>query len=289
MKSTAKSIYSVVDLFAGAGGLSYGFFQTGRFKIKAAFETNCHAQRTYRRNHSDASVYDDVSDALTATTKEQLGQVDVVIGGPPCQGFSNANRQKNHTISQNNSLVKKFVQAVLHLNPTAFVMENVSMLQSGVHCFYVDGNDRETIEKYKITTTDAEIQLLDERFKFDGVIDIVSDVDAVARYLWNEKDYLVLNVIYKTRKNKVKLVAALKKHEKKLMSISKCFLAQQDNNDHVFRQAQITGEAIQKYFAAKLTNQAADSLCKAIEGTIMLQRMFSKAKEILRQWLFRMV
>jgi DNA (cytosine-5)-methyltransferase 1 len=112
MSSDAESKYSIVDLFAGAGGLSYGFLQTGRFYIKAAFENNLNAQKTYKRNHGNAEVYNDVSDALSDEIKAKLGKVDVVIGGPPCQGFSNANRQKNHAISLNNSLVKKFVQTV---------------------------------------------------------------------------------------------------------------------------------------------------------------------------------
>ncbi|GHV35209.1 DNA methyltransferase [Synergistales bacterium] len=280
MKSMSKPIYSVVDLFAGAGGLSYGFLQTGRFKVKAAFENNCNAQKTYRRNHGEAVVYSDVADALTDETKAKLGSVDIVVGGPPCQGFSNANRQKNHAISQNNSLVKKFVQAVLHLNPTAFVMENVSMLQSKVHRFYVDENDYETIEKYKIKTIPAEISLLDEEFMFEGVTDIVSDVKLLAHYLWNEKDYLVLNVIYKKRKNKKKLAEALKKHEKKLLALSETILVQHDNGDHVLKQANIAGETIRRYFATNHTEEAADNLCQAFESTIMIQRMLSKAMEI---------
>ena len=55
-------------------------------------------------------MYSDVENALSESIRAELGQIDVVIGGPPCQGFSSANRQKNHAISQNNSLVKKFVQ-----------------------------------------------------------------------------------------------------------------------------------------------------------------------------------
>lgn len=42
--------------------------------------------------------------------QKKYGKIDVVIGGPPCQGFSNANRQKNHAISQNNMLVKQYVR-----------------------------------------------------------------------------------------------------------------------------------------------------------------------------------
>lgn len=280
MKSTPKSKYSVVDLFAGAGGLSYGFLQTGRFDVKAAFENNRNAQKTYQRNHGTAEIYSDVADALTDEIKEKIGQVDIVIGGPPCQGFSNANRQKNHAISQNNSLVKKFVQAVLHLKPTAFVMENVSMLKSEVHRFYVDENDREIIKKYNIKTTPAEIVLLDEAFMFEGVADIVADVDVLNSYLWDEKDYLVLNVIYKMRKNKGKLKESLIKHKKKLQTLSERILLEEDIDDYILRQANNAGQAIQQYFSVTHTDEGADGLCESIEIIIMIQRMLSKAKEI---------
>lgn len=49
MKSIVRKKYSIVDLFAGAGGLSYGFLQTGRFEVKAAFENNRNAQKTYKK------------------------------------------------------------------------------------------------------------------------------------------------------------------------------------------------------------------------------------------------
>jgi DNA (cytosine-5)-methyltransferase 1 len=280
MKSTSKRKYSVIDLFAGAGGLSYGFLQTGQFEIKAAFENNLDAQRTYRRNHADTVIYDNVTDALTTETKTKLGQVDVVIGGPPCQGFSNANRQKNHVISQNNSLVKKFVQVVLHLNPTAFVMENVSMLRSDVHRFYVDENDSKTIKKYNIATTSTEIPLLDVDFMFDGAVDIVTNIGSIDRNLWNENDYLVLNVIYKMRNNIKKLTAALKKHKRKLLALAEVLLTQCDDTDHISKQRYKASKAIRRYFNARHIDKAAKTLCKDIEAAIMIQRMLSKAKEI---------
>jgi DNA (cytosine-5)-methyltransferase 1 len=281
MTSGKKPIYNVVDLFAGAGGLSYGFLQTGRFKIKAAFENNLYAQQTYKRNHSDALVCNDVADVLTADMKKTLGSIDVVIGGPPCQGFSNANRQKNHAINQNNSLVKKFVQAVLHLDPTAFVMENVSTLPSETHRFFIDRGDKKTIEKYNITTAPAEISLLDSKYVFDGVSDIVSSIDSINRYLWDEKEYLSLNVIYKYRNNKEKLEVALKKHKKKLLSLVDT-LSQLEycTSDSILREAYISKEAIKMYFSKGHADESAKSLCKAIEPTIMFQRMLSKAKEI---------
>lgn len=273
--------YSIVDLFAGAGGLSYGFLQTGRFIVKAAFEANLNAQKTYLYNHGDnVSMYSDVTDALSMEIKAKLGHVDVVIGGPPCQGFSNANRQNNHAISKNNSLVKRFVQAVLFLKPTAFVMENVSMLQSEVHRFYVNENDQATIRQYKIATVPAEIPLLDKGFLFDEAVDIVKNKVKIASYLWDEDDYIVLNVIYKIRKNKKKLKEALTKHKKHLLSFAVKLIAQRKYNDYIIHNNNITGDAIQQYFANKHTSKKADALCNSIETAIMLQRMLYKATEI---------
>ena len=86
-------MYQVVDLFAGAGGLSLGFMQTNKFKIKVAFENNPAMQQTYMKNHPEVDIRGDVCSADYKEIQAQYGDIDVVIGGPPCQGFSNANRQ----------------------------------------------------------------------------------------------------------------------------------------------------------------------------------------------------
>lgn len=142
--------YSVVDLFAGAGGLSLGFMQTQKYDVKVAFENNKNMQETYRRNHPGVDVQGDVCAADYNEIRKKYGEIDIVIGGPPCQGFSNANRQKNHAISMNNMLVKQYIRAVIELQPKAFVMENVSMLRSEVHRFYLEKGDEELVEKYHI-------------------------------------------------------------------------------------------------------------------------------------------
>lgn len=284
MSEQIKSItqYSIVDLFAGAGGLSYGFLQTKRFLIKAAFELNANARRTYKRNHGDKVVmYRDVQDALSDKIRTDLGQVDVVIGGPPCQGFSSANRQKNHAISLNNSLVKKYVQAVLNLNPKAFIMENVSMLQSDVHRFYVDENDQTMITQYGISTAPAEILLLDEPFLFNGVADIVKSRMEIQKYLWDEKDYFVLNVAYKMRKNREKLKKALEKHRKHLINLAENLSKHRGQNEHIMFSNKCAGDAISLYYANSETDESETVLCCAIENAIVIQRMLSKAKEIL--------
>ncbi|MCA5933490.1 DNA cytosine methyltransferase [Pectobacterium versatile] len=281
VKSASK--YNIVDLFAGAGGLSYGFLQTERFSIKAAFELNSSARQTYQRNHGDnVAMYSDVEQALSDTMKEELGQVDVVIGGPPCQGFSSANRQKNHAISQNNSLVKKFVQAVLNLNPKAFVMENVSLLQSKVHRFYVDENDKDIIKKYSIETESAEILLLDKPFLFDGIIDIVSNKNLLEKYLWNEKDYFTFNVVFKVRNNESKLKTTLEKHKNKLLSLAEKLTIKhiERSSDPITSYNHFAGMVITQYFSDPSINKSAIHLCNTIEPVVMIQRMLSKAMEI---------
>ena len=137
--------FTVVDLFAGAGGLSLGFMQTNKYDIKAAFENSPYMQETYRRNHPGVEVQGDVCSADYTDIMNRYGRIDVVIGGPPCQGFSNANRQKSHVISKNNMLVKQYLRAILELQPKAFVMENVSMLHSEVHRFYMEKGDETTV------------------------------------------------------------------------------------------------------------------------------------------------
>lgn len=86
-----------MDLFAGAGGLSNGFEQTGRFEVKVAVEINENARKTFKINHhNDVILHEDITKLqYTDENGEKIGEfcdIDVVIGGPPCQGFSNANQ-----------------------------------------------------------------------------------------------------------------------------------------------------------------------------------------------------
>ena len=80
-------IYKVIDLFAGAGGLSLGFKQTGKVEIVAAAENNPNARKTYLRNFSIDRLYSDVRLIDFNELTDSVGSVDVVIGGPPCQDF----------------------------------------------------------------------------------------------------------------------------------------------------------------------------------------------------------
>lgn len=270
-------MYSVVDLFAGAGGLSLGFRQTQKFEIKAAFEKNLNAQKTYIKNHKDTDMYEDVCTAVYEDIINKYGRIDVVIGGPPCQGFSNANRQKNHAISQNNILVKEYVRAILELNPKAFIMENVSMLKSNVHRFYMNEDDIKVVERYEIPTIQNTLVLLEETYADKTFLQIVQNIDLINKYLWTEADYLLLNVVYRRRKNNEKCKKTLIKYKKKLLELAGHLKEQYSDQDEILKSNYEAAEALEGYFLNALSVKDTVDL---IERTIMIQRMLSKAKEL---------
>lgn len=269
-------MYTVVDLFAGAGGLSLGFMQTQKYDIKVAFEKVPHMQDTYRRNHPNVEMQGDVCAADYDDIKRRYGDIDVVIGGPPCQGFSNANRQKNTAINQNNMLVKQYLRAILELQPKAFVMENVSMLRSDVHRFFMEKKDEETVRRYKIPVKDTVLHLLDEEFVFEGALYLVQDKNQIAASLWPREHYFELNVIYKAYKNLDKMKPALEKHRKKLEKIAAVY-TKISNNNYLNAETRKAFGAIMSYYAGELD---VASIKAYIEPSIMIQRMLSKAKEI---------
>lgn len=269
-------MYKVVDLFAGAGGLSLGFMQTQKYDIKVAFENSPYMQDTYRLNHPGVEVQGDVCAADYDAIKKKYGEIDVVIGGPPCQGFSNANRQKNHAISQNNMLVKQYIRAILELKPKAFVMENVSMLKSDVHRFYMEESDIETVKRCGIPVKSTPLHLLDAEYVFDGALEIVKDQQKIQQYLWPEQHYFELNVIYKAAKNLDKMKSALEKHKKKLCAAAADY-AKSFGNNHISRVSADAFQAVLNYYSGVLD---ASALKRKIEPAIMIQRMLSKAQEI---------
>ena len=276
-------MYKVVDLFAGAGGLSLGFMQTKKYDIKVAFENNPAMQKTYKKNHMGVDVQDDVCLADYNDIQKKYGKIDVVIGGPPCQGFSNANRQKNHAISQNNMLVKQYIRAIRELSPKAFVMENVSMLRSDVHRFYLDEADNELFgqEKYEIHMQSTKLVLLDKAYMFDCAKTIARSSSAITANIWPEDCYVSLNVVYKMSKNHQKLLKTLKKHKKKLLEYADIYADEGKKNDiesnDIALRSYEAFSAIKQFSDEKLE---ADKLKDVIEPAIMIQRMLSKSKEI---------
>lgn len=116
-----------IDLFSGAGGLSEGFIEAG-YKLLFAIDNDKWSCETLRLNHTDAVV---IQDDITKFTTEEFKKlikdpVDVIIGGPPCQGFSPLGKRLE--IDPRNRLLFEFLRFVKDLQPKVFVMENVPEL-----------------------------------------------------------------------------------------------------------------------------------------------------------------
>lgn len=127
---------TVVDLFSGPGGLSTGFSNAG-FRIVGAVDKSEPAVETYSYNHDHEPLSRDVRemdvDELTEQVTKQGANpdgVDVVIGGPPCKGFSTANMQTRSPDNPKNDLFMHFLRLVRGLDPRVAVMENVPGLLS---------------------------------------------------------------------------------------------------------------------------------------------------------------
>lgn len=121
-------IYKMVDLFAGCGGLSTGLEQAGftPWFVNEIVDTFCN---TYKKNHNlpeDHYFVGDINslNSHIAEYKKYLSDVTLVCGGPPCQGFSMANRQRVIDDPRNN-LYKAYLTFLSHVRPHFFIMENV--------------------------------------------------------------------------------------------------------------------------------------------------------------------
>ena len=121
---------NIIDLFAGCGGFSEGFENAG-YNIPLAIEKDDWAAETYKQNHNNTRIIIDDITNITDLDNLLLDNnitIDGIIGGPPCQGFSNSgNRDVN---DPRNSLFMEYVRFVKHFKPKFFVMENVQGILS---------------------------------------------------------------------------------------------------------------------------------------------------------------
>ncbi|MDR2571632.1 MAG: DNA cytosine methyltransferase [Oscillospiraceae bacterium] len=122
---------SVIDLFAGCGGLSRGFMDAG-FNVILGVDNDEAALKTFKRNHGNATTFNaDLSKTKTYFDMDKLlfdHKVDVIIAGPPCQGFSLTGPREFD--DPRNSLYLAVFEAVNRYKPKAFVVENVPGMAS---------------------------------------------------------------------------------------------------------------------------------------------------------------
>lgn len=275
--------YTVIDLFAGAGGLSYGFLQTGKFRLVAAAEINVNAQATYKANIADGVpgfvFIDNVIGYNFSKLSDELGGIDIVIGGPPCQGFSNANRQKNHLISMNNSLVKEYFRAIKEIRPLAFVMENVSMLRSDTHRFYESHKDNAEIDAliesgYSIPKRLDSVLVANCRFAGIDYEQIeFLDIDTLSLPADLKQ---LLSVLNKNKSNPRRLPNYLAKHRAEIITQIDAYIAQIENpnvaQQHTLQYLRIVRNAVD-------VNNV--GLCiDVLDEIVKVQKMLSTIREI---------
>lgn len=119
--------FTLIDLFCGAGGLSLGFSETfgHHFKPVWANDFNQYAADTYNQNYGNHCIVGDIMELLKNPSIE-IPKADVVIGGPPCQGFSLLNKNRNGDVRR--SLWQPYMEVVARSGADIFVMENVPQL-----------------------------------------------------------------------------------------------------------------------------------------------------------------
>ena len=121
---------NAIDLFCGAGGLSYGFEKAG-VNILLGIDNDAMALKVFEKNHKNAkSICGDITQLHYNDIKELIGDttIDLIIGGPPCQGMSLSGPRKFD--DPRNKLYLSYIRFVQEIKPKAFVIENVPGLVS---------------------------------------------------------------------------------------------------------------------------------------------------------------
>ena len=121
---------NVIDLFAGVGGFSSGFRKAG-YNIVLANEIDKSIAESYSKNHPETKMVNDDIKNLLPEVKGMKGKIDIIIGGPPCQGFSmagariRANKGTEFLDDPRNYLFRHYFAIVQEVEPEFFIMENV--------------------------------------------------------------------------------------------------------------------------------------------------------------------
>ncbi len=164
-----------LSLFSGCGGLDLGFERAG-FQHVASYDVLPVAGETLNEARPDWIVFSgEAGDVRKVDWKEYRGMVDVIHGGPPCQPFSIAGRQKGE--SDERDMFPEFVRAVLDIKPLAFIAENVGAVSSKKFADYVKRviqaplSKDYSLVKIELSAPDFGVPQIRKRVFFVGFLD----------------------------------------------------------------------------------------------------------------------
>lgn len=176
---------TAIALFSGCGGLSLGFAAEG-FDLVGHVEIEESANRIYEDNFADSDLLGTdirkITDEEIESWKNKYGNIDVIIGGPPCQGFSLAGKRDPNDMR--NELYTYYVHVVSKVKPKVFVMENVRLLTSMKTTegnLFIDdivsafGKEGYSIYRNEINAADYGVPQSRERVILIGVRDDIND------------------------------------------------------------------------------------------------------------------
>lgn len=157
LSSDISDVIRVISLFSGAGMLDYSFMQNPKFDIVYAAEYNKDALETYRKNIGNHIAQVDIRDLKG----DELPAADIIIGGPPCQPFSNANRHESARgiLHKEGDMFWHYIRLVKECGVKAFLIENVPALLSEKFSYYMD-TLRTELPDFKIVSkvvTDSDL------------------------------------------------------------------------------------------------------------------------------------
>lgn len=148
---------NVIDLFCGCGGLSYGFIQAD-YDVILGIDNDNAALNTFQKNHGNSKAenidlkVDNICEQIAAIIENK--PVDIIVGGPPCQGFSLTGPRNFN--DERNELYLAMVKTVKHFKPKAFVIENVT----GMATLYGGEVKNEIIECFSNIGYNVNVQIL---------------------------------------------------------------------------------------------------------------------------------
>lgn len=156
VQSDLAYVYDVGSFFSGAGPLDYPFHMDDSFNIVSALDFDEDACKTYRHNIGDHIICADIREIVP----EALPDMDVIIAGSCCQGFSNANRKGNKELDNSKcELVDEFCRMVIAKRPLCFMLENVPQLLTKEQGRFLE-SILQSLSDYNITyslVTDSEL------------------------------------------------------------------------------------------------------------------------------------